>query len=197
MSCCKGSLEAALLPTPEQRVRPQENKSGRKQMIRNVIWVMLVLCFSSFALADTSSHRQAAEEVLLLTNVDKMMDPLFRQIQQMQIRQLQQMNLPPEAYEFAQKYIQRINELMAREFQWQRMKNDYISLYLGVFSEPELRDLIKFYKTPLGQKLIEKTPLLIRQSMQLGQQRTISIMPEIQAISDEMIREIQQKYQSQ
>jgi hypothetical protein len=166
-------------------------------MIYRVILVMLVLCFSSFALADISSHRQAAEEVLLLTNADKLMDPLGQQIQQMQIRQLQQMNLPPEAYEFAQKYLKRINDIMTRELQWEKMKDDYIDLYVDIFSEPEIRELIEFYKTPLGKKVIEKTPLLMQKSMQLGQQRATKIMPEIQAISNEMIQELQRKYPSQ
>ena len=166
-------------------------------MFYKVILVMLVLCFSAFALADTSSHRQAAEEVLLLTGVDKLMDPLAQQIQQMQIQQLQKMNLPTEAYEIAQKYLQRINDLTARELQWERMKKDYIDLYVDVFSEPEIRELIEFYKTPLGKKMIEKTPFILRQSMQLGQQRAIKIMPEIQAITNEMIQELQRKYPSQ
>ncbi len=166
-------------------------------MLYKVILVMLVLCFSSFALADTASHRQAAEELLLLTNVDKIMNPLRQQVQQMQNNRLQQMDLPPEAYEIAEKYLKRINALMTREFQWERMKNDFIDLYTDIFSEPEIRGLIEFYKTPFGTKLIEKTPLLMQKSMQLGQQRTMKIMPEIDAITNEMIDELQKKYQSQ
>jgi hypothetical protein len=85
---------------------------------------------------------------------------------------------------------------MAREMRWDNIKEDYINLYVDVFSESELRELIRFYKTPLGQKLIEKTPLLMQRSMRIGQQKMMRVMPEIQAISREMMQDLEEKYGS-
>jgi hypothetical protein len=42
-------------------------------------------------------------------------------------------------------------------------------VYASNFSAAELRDLIAFYKTPTGQKLLEKTPLIAQQTMAAGQ----------------------------
>jgi hypothetical protein len=162
-------------------------------MRRIGVSVLLSLCIASLGYADSQTHRQAAEEVLRLTKVDKMLGPLVDQIQQVQIQQLQQMNLSREAYSAAQRYLQRINDLVAREMQWQEIKNDYIGLYTDAFTEQELHQLIQFYSTPLGRKVVEKMPVLMEQSMQLGQKKMMNIMPEIQALSEEMIQEIQKQ----
>jgi uncharacterized protein len=162
-------------------------------MRRIGVSVLLSLCIASLGYADSQTHRQAAEEVLRLTKVDKMLGPLIEQIQQVQIQQLQQMNLSREAYSAAQRYLQRINDLVAREMQWQEIKNDYIGLYTDAFTEQELHELIQFYSTPLGRKAVEKMPVLMEQSMQLGQKKMMNIMPEIQTLSEEMIQEIQKQ----
>jgi hypothetical protein len=158
--------------------------------------VLLALCIASLGYAESQTHRQAAEEVLRLTKVDKLLVPLIDQIQQVQIQQLQQMDLSSEAYATAQRYLRRINDLVAREMQWQEIKDDYIGLYTDSFTERELHQLIQFYSTPLGRKVIEKMPILMEQSMQLGQKKMMKIMPEIQALSEEMIQEIQKQNQA-
>ena len=165
-------------------------------MPRIGVSVLLLFCLASLGSADSQTHRQAAEEVLRLTRVDKMLVPLIDQIQQVQIQQLQQMDLSSEAYAAAQQYLKRINDLVAREMQWQEIKNDYIGLYTDTFTEQELHQLIQFYSTPLGHKVIEKMPVLMEQSMRLGQKKMRKIMPEIQALSEEMIQETQKQNQA-
>jgi hypothetical protein len=164
-------------------------------MRRIGVSVLMLLCLASLVYADSQTHRQAAEEVLRLTGVDKMVVPLIDQIQRVQIQQLQQMDLSSEAYATAQRYLQRINDLVASEMQWQAIKDDYIGLYTDAFTEQELHQLIQFYSTPLGRKVIEKMPVLMEQSMQLGQKKMMKITPEIQALSEEMIQEIQRQNQ--
>ena len=165
-------------------------------MRRIGVTVLLSLCIASLGYADSQTRRQASEEVLRLTKVDKMLAPLIDQIQQVQIQQLQQMALSREAYAAAQRYLQQINNLVAREMRWQEIKNDCVGLYTDAFTEQELRQLIQFYSTPLGQKVVEKMPVLMWQSMQLGHKKMMKIKPEIQALSEEMIQEIQKQNQA-
>jgi hypothetical protein len=85
---------------------------------------------------------------------------------------------------------------VAKEMRWQEIKNDYVGLYTDAFTEQELRQLILFYGTPLGQKVVEKMPVLMEQSMQVGQKKMMKIMPEILSLSEEMIQEIQKQNQA-
>lgn len=45
-----------------------------------------------------------------------------------------------------------------------------IPVYAQHFTEQDINGLIKFYKTPLGKKLLEKQPLIMQDSMIVGQQ---------------------------
>jgi uncharacterized protein len=42
------------------------------------------------------------------------------------------------------------------------------AIYESMFSEDELRQVIEFYRSPLGRKMLEKTPIAIEQGQALG-----------------------------
>ena len=44
-----------------------------------------------------------------------------------------------------------------------------VPIYDKYFTQQEIKDLLAFYKTPLGEKTITVTPLLMRESMAAGQ----------------------------
>jgi hypothetical protein len=48
------------------------------------------------------------------------------------------------------------------------LENSIVSIYADNFTAAELRELIAFYKTPTGQKFLEKTPLVTQQTMAAG-----------------------------
>lgn len=60
------------------------------------------------------------------------------------------------------------------------MKTMLVELYGKYFSDPEIKQMIAFYATPVGQKSIQAMPSLMRESMLLGQQWGRSLAPEIQ-----------------
>lgn len=69
--------------------------------------------------------------------------------------------------------------------------NQYIEetiypLYDKFYTEQELRDLVNFYKTPTGQKVIDTMPQLFADSTRLAEQ---NLMPKLLKLLDELIRE--------
>jgi hypothetical protein len=61
---------------------------------------------------------------------------------------------------------------------------------LSVYTEEELQALIKFYESPVGQKMIAKTPLLMQQTMAISQKHTANLMPKIQKMVKELVDEL-------
>jgi hypothetical protein len=55
-----------------------------------------------------------------------------------------------------------------------------VPLYHRHFSHEEIRQLLAFYRTDIGRKAIAVMPLLVQESMQLGQQWGLSIAPLIE-----------------
>jgi hypothetical protein len=63
-------------------------------------------------------------------------------------------------------------------------------LYSSNFSAEELRAVTAFYRTPVGQKYLQKQPALAQQSMTVGQQFGKSIAADLQK---RMIEELRKK----
>jgi hypothetical protein len=49
------------------------------------------------------------------------------------------------------------------------LESAVVSIYANNFTAVELRELTAFYKTPTGQKFLQKTPLVTQQTMAAGQ----------------------------
>lgn len=55
----------------------------------------------------------------------------------------------------------------------------FVRLYMDNFSEDELRQISAFYKTPVGQKSLQKLPELMQQGAAIGQQVAEAHLPEL------------------
>ena len=109
-------------------------------------------------LGDEHSHRQAAEELLLVLEVDKSLPKVVEQVVENQVQQNPQLAAQREVLQrFLTKYVN-----------WESVKEDAITAYTQEFTEPELKKLTEFYKTPVGKKASEKMPQLAFIAGQLG-----------------------------
>ena len=78
---------------------------------------------------------------------------------------------------------------MIREMRWEKVKDDYITIYAETYTEEELRGLVAFYKSPVGRAFTKKQPELMRRSMELAQKRILQWMPKLHANIQAMTRE--------
>jgi hypothetical protein len=67
----------------------------------------------------------------------------------------------------------------------------YYPLYDKFFNEDELRGLISFYKSPVGQKSIDVMPALMQESMQKVSEM---ILPKIEPIITQVLEEEKQRW---
>ncbi|MNE88828.1 hypothetical protein D3C80_1861720 [compost metagenome] len=73
---------------------------------------------------------------------------------------------------------------------WDKLKPELVKIYTSNFSEQELKDLIAFYESPLGKKVLEKMPSLTQQSAQLTQSRLEAAVPEVNKLLSDMTSEL-------
>ncbi|HSS76500.1 MAG TPA: DUF2059 domain-containing protein [Thermoanaerobaculia bacterium] len=106
----------------------------------------------------SSVHRQAAVELLQMMDLEKTMRSTLSAMLDAQI------NGNPEMAPYRDVF----QSWIERYFSWDALKPRMIDLYVQAFTEPELRDMIAFYKTPTGQKSLTKLPALMQQGGQLG-----------------------------
>ena len=73
------------------------------------------------------------------------------------------------------------------------LKKELADIYLDLFTPEEIRELTAFYQTPLGKKLVEKTPELTLRSAQIGQNAVLKHLPELQTELKKAIEADQKK----
>jgi len=61
-------------------------------------------------------------------------------------------------------------------------------IYAANFTTAELRDITAFYRTPTGQKFLQKAPAVMQQSMAMGQRFGQAISGELQSRMTEELR---------
>jgi uncharacterized protein len=122
------------------------------------------------AVGDEQSHRKAAENLLIVMEVDKSLPKIAEQVVETQLQQNPQLAPQRDVLQrFLNKYLN-----------WESVKDDTITAYAQEFTEQELKKLTEFYKTPVGKKASEKMPKLVFIAGQIGLKKAQANQAELQ-----------------
>ncbi len=147
----------------------------------------LTLPLQIFATEATATSK--AQELIQILNITKSIDSSFDEVANFSSQMIDSQDLTAEEKVEAKKIM---NQSMKSTFSemksidWNKM---FAEVYASVFTADEIDGLIKFYKSPLGQKLLEKEPQLTKATMQKMQIEMAKIMPKIQAGMAKAIQE--------
>jgi len=165
-------------------------KIGAKVIIFGLIFLVGGLVNAN---PNADSYYESVEELLLLMKVDENLAYTFAQLRPILLEQFQAMmdgDVTPEQVQIMEKYMGEMLDMMEEEMSWEKIKDDFIHVYMSVYTEEEIQELIKFYQTPVGQKTIEQTPILMEQSMEISQKYLFATLPKLQSIAEKMEAEL-------
>jgi hypothetical protein len=77
------------------------------------------------------------------------------------------------------------------------MKEMYVDIYMDVFTEDEINELIGFYQSPLGKKMLDKMPALAQTTLARTQDMVLKKMPEIQRRVENLKAELENRYKKE
>lgn len=160
-------------------------------------WIVIVgvlVLAGTTTFADEASQRKAALKLLEVTNSQKILDQMMASMEQMMTSQFKAMNLPPEGREAAEEARKESLAMLRDILSWEQMRDLYVDIYSEVFTEGELNQLVEFYQSPLGARLLEKMPEVMQKSMQKTQAVMMTKMPEFQKRMEAKMAELQKKY---
>ena len=154
---------------------------------------LILTCGSAQVLADAKSHAADAERFLLLARADKLAVPVYAQVQQMFAQRFAESNAPQSEKAVLETYQAQANAALEQAVGWDKLKPDMVKLYTSNFNEQEMKDLIRFYESPLGKKVLEKMPTLTAQSAQLTQGELEAAVPKVNQLLAEMTTKLTPK----
>ncbi len=109
----------------------------------------------------------------------------------MQTLDKQSSMLPPQIKnnkEKLEKYNKIMKEFMMKYMGWDKVKNDMAKVYAKYYTPQELKELAKFYATPVGKKSVKVLPKIATESMMLSQSKMMPHMGELQKSMTELMK---------
>ena len=142
--------------------------------MKTTIWFVLIaigiLSCQSIAVADDQSRQKAAEDLLVVMNVQQTMNDAIDQMIDMQVKANPQMAPMSNV----------LKQWAAQVLSYASLKDELIKIYAGELTEDELKQLAAFYKTPVGKRWIEAMPKINTKVTQLGAAQAQAHQPELQ-----------------
>jgi len=160
-----------------------------------VIGLCCVAVGGSVALADQASHRRAAEKLLDATNVKERSDQVKEQVKGYLRNTLQNQfkDVPRDGQEMADALVNETMKWVSDDFSWEETRGMYVDIYAQVFTEEEIEGLLRFYQSPIGQKMLQKTPELTQLILQKTQARIQKKIPDLEKSVQSIIGKVNTK----
>lgn len=155
--------------------------------------VALSLVLTSWQAMAADSHAEQAERLLELTRADRLPVPVYAQVQELFARGFAEAKAPAAKKAVLERYQARADAALDRAIGWDKLRPELVKLYAGAFSEQELKELIAFYQSDLGRKMLEKLPELNMRSAQITQARVEDVAPEVNSLLADMMAELKQQ----
>lgn len=140
---------------------------------------VIVLCCSLFltqsAHADDKSHRAAIVEFFKIADMDSLMKASIDATLEAQIAG------NPAIGPFRDTMKQFFGKYMS----WASLQEEFVTLYARNFTEAEIKQIVVFYKTPVGKKTLQLMPKLMQEGAEVGMKRVQDHMPELMQMLDQ------------
>jgi len=134
-------------------------------------------------------RNKLALELLQTMKVDQLLEQSLDNVKNMQAQIMKQTIQNAKDQTSALKIQNKVMDLMKKEWSWENLKPEFVKLYADTFSEDELKGLINFYKSPVGQAFIKKQPEMQQKSMIMVQQLIMRVMPKLKALTLQLQQE--------
>jgi len=159
---------------------------------RNAL-VVLLLAASASALAAPASER-SVRQLLQVMEARKLVDGMSTQLDTVMdhaVGSALRGGTPTDAQRAAiDRMKSRMVALEKGQLEWSKLEPTYLRLYQEAFSEEEVAGMLKFYRTPAGQALIHKMPLLMQKTMLEVQRMVADITPQMQQIMRDFLADM-------
>ena len=138
------------------------------------------------ALADDASKAAKVEEFFRLSKMDDTLRQALalsaNQIKSGMLQQMTGVKLSPEQEKSMGEFQDKVTTLVSGALSWEKLKPAYVKLYAEAYTEPQMDDIVAFYKSPTGQAMVANNSVLLPKASAIVQKQLAGAMPEIQKL---------------
>ena len=142
------------------------------------------------AAAPGEAKADLALQVIELGRMTKMLDLMRVQVREVMVKQMLA-NTCEAAKPSVEAIATDFADATFAELQADHFKIDVAAVYAESFDEDELKELIAFYQSPLGQKLLDRMPALMQKTMLLTQDMSQRMGPAMEKVMQDHKADLQ------
>lgn len=163
-------------------------------MIRKTfVALAIALMAPCFAQAEPAKP-ETIEELLMVSKAQSLLESTYKSVDESMLASMDQAlaQLPGDSAEkraYVESFALKMREIMHDELNWASLKPMFMRIYGESFTQEELVGVLDFYKTPAGQALINKMPLVMQKTMAEMQQRMGPMMQKVGAAAQASLNE--------
>lgn len=165
--------------------------------MKKLIAIAGICLVSVVAFAETKPSDASLNELLTITDSQKLIESMWTQVEGMMNNSAKQAlgntTLNSEQQKVMQDSNAKVAAVFKEEFGFEKLKPMMISIYKESFSQEEVDGMLKFYKSKAGQAVIKKMPVVMQSTMTNVQSQMSTVIPKIQKIQQDAIEEIKTK----
>jgi hypothetical protein len=161
------------------------------------VTIILLLLFLSVPISLNANQNESdilAEKFLIATKQKeqngKLLDMLKTQISQQINRLSKARNLDENQRNLMEKYSNKMTNILVEELTWEKIKGRHLEIIKSIYSDEELRLLIKFFESKLGKLYINKQQIALQKLGESSQIVMKNVMQRIRAMEQEMKAEL-------
>lgn len=137
------------------------------------------------------SYEQKTVKFLEIIHADKFTTLAYMQAQDVLNRLFVVSKAPESKRAILEKYEAQADAVLDKAIGWDVIKPDVVRLYQANFTDAELAQMIDFYESPTGKKMLRQLPEINAQVEQLiGSKLERDATPQIQQIIQSMAKEL-------
>ncbi len=150
-------------------------------LLKLALAIALFCAVTARAEDSTATKTSLADQLIGLLNVDKNYDSTYQRMLKMQDSMADSQGLTPEQRQQRDLATQAALKVVKEYASWEAIKPTFVQIYADTFTVEELQGMIDFYKSPIGQKWLEKQPIVQTAVMQKMGALMSGLQPKIMA----------------
>lgn len=142
----------------------------------------LVLGTAAPAFAAQPDAREV-DRLMEVMRMQQTLDGIWPQVEAMQAQLVDQLTGPEIDAEFRaalQTTLDRSNARLREALSWEKVQPVYRDIYQQTFDAGDVQAMTEFYASPTGQRVIEKTPQLMANTMAATQQLMMPLLQQME-----------------
>ena len=167
-------------------------------MIKPIAIVLALTCAIAFPnafAADQPPTEASIKQLLEVTQVRKLLESTMAEMDgytQQAARQVTQgQKVTPEVQKQIDKGRAEATSMLKEVIDWNKVEPMYVRIYQKSFNQQEIDSMVAMYKSPTGQMLLNKMPIVLQNSMNEMQQMLRPVMQRIQQMQQDVAAQMQ------